>query len=101
MTGAVRYNLSLIVQNLHLMDLEETSIDINDYIAEEAQHLTHHDFLHQDHPLQLLSIKLAMTLKHDIPRDHLAYDPQCHHCQHLLHPPKSSTGKGGKEEEEE
>ena len=101
MTGAVRYNLSLIVQNLNLMDLEETSIDINDYIAEEAQHLTHHDFLHHDHLLQLLPIELAMTLREHIPRDHLAYDPQCHHCQHLLHPPKSSTGKGGKEEEEE
>ena len=42
MTGAVRYILSLIVQNLNLMDLEETSIDINDYIAEEAPHLFIH-----------------------------------------------------------
>ena len=101
MTGTKRYDLNLIVQSLNLMDLEETNININDYIAEEAQYLTHHDFLHQDHLLQLLPIELAMTLRHHIPRDHLAYDPQCNHCQHLLHPPKSSTCKGGREEEEE
>ena len=101
MTDTVRYNLSLIIQNRNLMDLEETNININDYIAEEAQQLTHLDFLHQDHLLQLLPTELAMPLRNHIPRDHLAYDPQCHHCQHLLHPPKSSTGKGGREEEEE
>ena len=53
-----------------------TNIDImiNNYIAEEAQDLVHHDFLHQDHLLQLLPIELASTLQHHIPRDYLAYD---------------------------
>ena len=74
MTQTFRSNLSLIVKDLYLRDLEETNVNIHDYIAEEAQHVTHHDFLHQDHLLRLLPIELEMTLRHHIPQDHLAYD---------------------------
>ena len=85
MPTMIRHNLSRIAQTLYLTDLEETRININDYIAEEAQHLTHHNFFHQDHLLRLLPIALAMTLRDHIPQyHHLAYDPQCHHYQHPL-----------------
>ena len=97
MTPTIRYNLRFTLEDRHLTKIEDTNIDINDYTAEVAQCLTHLDFFIAI--VGLLAIKLAMTLRHHIPQDHLAYDLQCHHRQHLLHAPKSSPDKEGSKEE--
>ena len=89
-------------QNRQARPLEDTNIDLNDYIAEETQDLSHQDFLYYERLLQLPPIELAPALRDPLPRDHLVYRPQCHHCQHLLfHGPTSPDYNNNDGETEE
>ena len=82
MGPSIAFKLSFITSNLE--EMENTYIDINIYITEGAQHLSHSDFLSQEHLLHQLPIELATTLRTHIPQEYLQYDHQCHRCQHLF-----------------